>query len=656
MASCITSQWKAYAPQAKLTVEIQSQTETQAVLKYTLQYIASSAAQTNNTARAYTIKVGSSTITGTYDIDNKKGTYTVKTGTVTIDKTKAAQNIAFSISFTMNLTWTGVYKGTVSASGSITVSAKTSYTIAYNANGGSGVPSSQTKWHGETLTLSNSKPSRTGYSFVGWHYDEAQADSGTYYYQAGGSCGKNENLTLYAVWKANTYTVTYNANGGSLGNVSATQTKTYGVTLKLDPDSPTRTNYNFLGWAKSASSTVVDYKAGANYTPNQAITLYAVWELAYVPPRITNVKIERCVEVTLEDGTVDYEYSDTGTLARVSLDYACDKNITEIEIIVYRDDTQEEVFIHSYDFSDGDTEGTFTVVCTHDPNIGEGVFNPERTYTVEINVMDDMYGSDEATGLSTAFATLNGMNLPIDVLIDDETGPKGVSFGKPAELEDKADFNYEILPRKGFRNVLLQANTDLNDVMSPNTYYGENTSTYNYGNCPITNGTFTLTVAAGGDNGQRVQTLVSVRKTDFVVWKRFYYTNEWGDWYQEYSAAGILLAHPNYYMNADQVVNLSQKISTLPHGIVLVFSLYDAENKEAMNQEFYSHFIHKYLITNHSGKGHNINLCGMFGNAVKYLYIHDEQIVGHEKNNQDLTIGGISYTNNRFVLRYVIGV
>ena len=111
MASCITSQWKAYAPQAKLTVEIQSQTETQAVLKYTLQYIASSAAQTNNTARSYTIKVGNSTVTGTYDIDNKKGTYTVKTDTVTIDKTKAAQNIAFSISFAMNLTWTGVYKG-----------------------------------------------------------------------------------------------------------------------------------------------------------------------------------------------------------------------------------------------------------------------------------------------------------------------------------------------------------------------------------------------------------------------------------------------------------------------------------------------------------------------------------------------------------------
>ena len=44
----------------------------------------------------------------------------------------------------------------------------TTYTISYNANGGSGAPSSQTKLHGTTLTLSSVKPTRTGYAFLGW--------------------------------------------------------------------------------------------------------------------------------------------------------------------------------------------------------------------------------------------------------------------------------------------------------------------------------------------------------------------------------------------------------------------------------------------------------------------------------------------------------
>lgn len=653
MASCITSQWKAYAPQAKLTVEIQSQTETQAVLKYTLQYIASSAAQTNNTARAYTIKVGSSTITGTYDIDNKKGTYTVKTGTVTIDKTKAAQNIAFSISFTMNLTWTGVYKGTVSASGSITVSAKTSYTITYNANGGSGAPSSQTKWHGENLTLSSTKPTRTGYSFVGWHYDESQADSGNYYYTAGSTCGKNEKLTLYAVWKANTYYVTYNANGGE--DAPARQTKTYGITLKLTTVVPTRDNYNFLGWAKSASSTVVDYKSGANYTANQAITLYAVWELAYTPPRITNVKVERCISVTAEDGTVTYEYSDTGTYGRITFDYKCDVELdSEIELgYIVADDTDGwyyEYYHSPGEYDDTQTTGTWSAVFGR-PEVGGTPLDPERTYNIEVYFHD-------TTGSTTVFATLTGMNLPIDVLIDDETGPKGISFGKPAELEDTADFNYEILPRKGFANILLPAGQNLDDVMAPNTYVGENTSTYNYINCPITNGTFTLTVTAGGDVGQRVQTLTSIRKTDFVIWKRFYYSGEWGNWYQEYSAEGTLIATSpiGWYMSANQTINLSQPINTLPNGIVLIFSLYSEEEQKGLNQEFYSFFIPKFMVINHSGKGHNFNLCGMFGNGIKYLYITNEQITGHDSNKLDMTVGGISYTNSRFVLRYIIGV
>lgn len=148
------------------------------------------------------------------------------------------------------------------------------YTVAYNANGGSGAPSSQTKTYGTTLTLSSTKPTRTGYTFKGW---ATSSGSTTIAYSPGGSYTANAAITLYAVWSVNTYTVTYNANGGS--GAPSSQTKTYGVTLTLSSTKPTRTGYTFKGWGTSSSTTTVSYAAGGSYTSNASITLYAIWSI-----------------------------------------------------------------------------------------------------------------------------------------------------------------------------------------------------------------------------------------------------------------------------------------------------------------------------------------------------------------------------------------
>ena len=146
------------------------------------------------------------------------------------------------------------------------------YTVTFNANGGSNPPAKQTKTHGTNLTLSTAKPTRTGYTFVGW----SSTKDGDLEYAAGGTYDKNANITLYAKWQINTYSVTYNANGGS--GAPAKQTKTYGINLTLSATKPTRSGYTFQGWATTASGTVA-YAAGATYSANQAITLYAVWKL-----------------------------------------------------------------------------------------------------------------------------------------------------------------------------------------------------------------------------------------------------------------------------------------------------------------------------------------------------------------------------------------
>ena len=73
------------------------------------------------------------------------------------------------------------------------------YTITYDANGGSGAPSSQMKSYGETLTLSDTIPTRDGYIFLGWSTNSS-ATSATY--SAGSTFTENSDTTLYAVWEA----------------------------------------------------------------------------------------------------------------------------------------------------------------------------------------------------------------------------------------------------------------------------------------------------------------------------------------------------------------------------------------------------------------------------------------------------------------------
>ncbi len=96
---------------------------------------------------------------------------------------------------------------------SVKLTNKVNYTVSYNANGGTGAPASQTKVHGDALTLSTVKPTRSGYEFKGW----ATSSNGNVEYSAGAAYAENANVTLYAVWKANSVTsVTLNKTSASL--------------------------------------------------------------------------------------------------------------------------------------------------------------------------------------------------------------------------------------------------------------------------------------------------------------------------------------------------------------------------------------------------------------------------------------------------------
>ena len=94
------------------------------------------------------------------------------------------------------------YKGNqiaVTCAGNVTVADQpTTYTVSYNANGGSGAPSAQTKTKDVSLTLSTTRPTRAGYNFLGWATSSSAVSA---QYQPGSTYTANANVTLYAVWE-----------------------------------------------------------------------------------------------------------------------------------------------------------------------------------------------------------------------------------------------------------------------------------------------------------------------------------------------------------------------------------------------------------------------------------------------------------------------
>lgn len=106
-----------------------------------------------------------------------------------------------SIDTRANIRINGAYAGLSEAVLALTVAAKPSHTVSFNANGGSGEPGNVTKWWGESLTIPNTKPTRANYTFLGW----SETADGTVQYQPGQSYvgTSDSNYTLYAVWKLN---------------------------------------------------------------------------------------------------------------------------------------------------------------------------------------------------------------------------------------------------------------------------------------------------------------------------------------------------------------------------------------------------------------------------------------------------------------------
>lgn len=151
------------------------------------------------------------------------------------------------------------------------------YTITYNLNGAEGAISAQTKTHGIAINLTSAEPSMAGYRFLGWATEQTATLPD---YSAGELYTQNSDITLYAVWEAITYVISYDLNGAT-GTAPASQIKYHNQTITLREDIPTREGYIFLGWALSVSATEADYEAGSELLSgiNRDTIMYAVWQV-----------------------------------------------------------------------------------------------------------------------------------------------------------------------------------------------------------------------------------------------------------------------------------------------------------------------------------------------------------------------------------------
>ena len=168
------------------------------------------------------------------------------------------------------------------------------YTVSFNSNGGSAVsPIGVTygKKYGN-LPLST-KP---GYTFDGWYTDSGEKVT------ADSTVNVDRNHTLNAKWRENTYTVSFNSNGGS--SVSSISVK-YGDTYGTLP-TPKKDYYKFVGWYTSPSGGT-KVSSGDTFNSASNITLYAQWQQNPISGWVEESKVPAGAQ------KVEYAYTYTET-------------------------------------------------------------------------------------------------------------------------------------------------------------------------------------------------------------------------------------------------------------------------------------------------------------------------------------------------------
>ena len=672
-----------YRIQIAWTVDSQSVANNTSTVTAKVQLVSTGSSYTINSSAS---KSGSLTINGTkYSFTftaalSGNQTKTIYTKTVTVGHSAdGTKTCAFACTAGINVTLSGTYYGNVSASGNgvfntiARASTISSVTSSVAINGTNTVAVNITRaassfTHTVVFSLGSYSKTTTGvgtstsYAIpTSWINAMPSATSGTAKVtvttysgstKIGSAVSKNFTVTVPAtvvptfssVGVADTTT-----NQTTFGNMVQNKSKAKFTITAAGAYSSTITAYKtvfegktYTGAAPTTSTITGSGTVTATITitdsRGRTATTTKQWTVvAYSAPRITSFQGFRC----LADGTENYEGTYLSAAVNFSISSVNSKNAASYSI--------------EYKLKSATTWTVLTSGSVYALNqtivSASGVFGTDNSYDIRLSVTDSFTTIRSLFEIPTAFT-----------LLDFNASGRGVAFGKVSELTEGIEFALPTVfshAETPSSVKYLDSGDDFDDILEPGFYAIPNTSVSGtLLNKPWTStATGSLLVLAEGNSQQRTQIAHKGTKGDGCIYERTYYQSAWGEWSTVHDGAGKILWTGGMYMTSGHIISFSEAASKQPSGIVLVFSeYYDAEVR---NQTFVSHFVPKNLITAHSGSGYSFWMSTSNGAyiATKYLYIRDDGITGH--NNNSLVIestSGITLNNNRFVLRYVIGV
>lgn len=655
----------------------QSITNNTSTISYTLSIYRSSSIN-SSAAKDYSITInGVKVASGTTTIGGS-GTKTIKTGSTTITHTaNGSKTFNYSFSQEIGITWSGSTIGTITGSGSgvlNTIPRATTPTL-----------SATTANMGASITINTPRASSSFTHDLTYKFGNA---TGTIAIDVTTSKAWTIPLTLanqIPNASSGTGTITCKTYNGStligtksisfVAKVPASVVPTISSVAVADTSSAYATQFGSLVQGKSKAKftikaagvygstiktykTVIEGKTYSGASPTTAVltgsgnvtatititdsrgrttkTTKTFYLIPYSSPKITNLSAVRSDAA----GNINEEGTNAKITAAFSIANASNKNTSSYKI--------------EYKLQSATTWNTLQSGSgyTYDQSIiTDAFFDVDYAYDIRLTITDYFGSVTNNIELSTAFT-----------LMDFNASGKGIAFGKVSEMENGLEF---AMPTKFWHGETpsstkyLEAGQDLNNILDEGFYAIPNsTVSGSLLNKPwASTATGSLIVLREGDGIGKCQIAHKLSKEDSGIYERSYYQNGWGDWITVHNGAGKILWSGGMYMTGGHIINFSEQASKQPFGIVLVFSeYYDGEVK---NQTFVSHFVPKQLISDHSGTGHSFWMSSSNGTyiATKYLYIRDDGITGHANNNLIIeSTSGITLTNNRYVLRYVIGV
>ena len=643
-----------------------------------------------STGSSYTInssasKSGSLTINGTKYTFNFTAalsgnqTKTIYTKTVTVSHASdGTKTCAFSATAGINVTLSGTYYGNITASGNGTfntiarASSISSVTPSVSVNGTNACTveiSRKSSGFTHTVVFSFGSYSKTttgvgtstSYAIpTSWLNAIPSATSGTAKVtvttysgstKIGSAVSKNFTLTVPATVVPTISSVAVadtTTNQTTFGNMVQNKSKAKFTITAAGALSSTITAYKtvfesktYTGATPTTSTITKSGTASAAITVTDSrgrtATFTKTWTVAaYTSPQIASFTAARC----LADGTENYE----GTYAKLAFNFS----------IASVNSKNANSYVIEYKPQSGTTWTTLTNGTGYAVNTSiisaNGAFDVDSSYDLRLSITDSFGTVRVLSEIPTAFT-----------LLDFNASGRGVAFGKVSELTEGVEFALPVTfghAETPSSVTYLQGGEDFDTILEPGFYAIPTTEiSGNVLNKPWTaTSTGSLIVLREGNGLQKCQIAHQCNKNNGCIYERSYYTNAWGEWRTVHNGGGKILWTGGYYMTETHNIAFSEPASKQPNGIVLVFS--EFSDGTARNQTWSSHFVHKSLIASHSGTGNVFWMTTSNGAymATKYLYIRDDGITGHANNGLTFTNSGVTLTNNRFVLRYVIGV